>query len=91
MEIVWTHNINTVNTDNLVKYFEIVVYSNTNIRIRYISQQMYQYVEKEQTFSFDIDKIDKFKIIIKSFPKIEILELDIDQFFNFMNILLKNL
>ncbi len=94
MEILWTHNINTVNTDRLVKYLEITCSNNgTNgtIRFRYISKQIFIFVEKEEIFTFDIDKLDKFKIIMNNFPKFEILELDIDQFFIFMNILLKNL
>ena len=94
MDILWTHNINTVNTNILIKYLEITAFSDGSIRFRYISKKIYEFVEKEQFFTFDIhklDKLEKFKLIINNFPNIEILKLDIEQFFIFMNILLKNL
>jgi len=91
MDIIWNHKINTVNTNTLIKYFEITAYNNNSITFRYICKNYQEYVEKEEIFNFDINKLEKFKNIIMNFPKIEILELDINQVFVFMNILLKNL
>jgi hypothetical protein len=58
MDILWTHNINTVNTNILIKYLEITAFSDGSIRFRYISKQIYEFVEKEQFFTFDIHKLE---------------------------------
>ena len=88
MEIIWNYKINTVKRDTLVKYLEITAYNNNTITFRYICKNYQEFIEKEKIFSFQIDKFEKFKTIITNFPKIEILDLDIEQFFVFMNILL---
>ncbi len=91
MNITWEHKIFFVQTDRLVKYLEINIFE-TKIRFRYISKHIYEYVEKEQSIDLneiDIINIQKFKNYIINFPKIEVLNLDINQLFIFFSLLLK--
>jgi hypothetical protein len=89
MDTIFEHKILFVKTLRLIKYLEINAYKNNTIRFRYISKHISEYVEKEQLIDFDIKKLEKFKNYIINFPKLEILDLDIEQLFIFMNLLIK--
>jgi hypothetical protein len=90
METIWKHTLFLVTTDKLFKYLEITAYDNNTISFKYISKNIVEFIEKEQTFNFDPNTLGKFKKIITNFPKLEVLYLDIDQLFIFMKTLLEN-